>query len=125
MPTPYSLDLRKRVIEAYVAKAESLRQIAKRFEVSLSFVRDLTRRYRETQNIEPKPHGGGAVAKLGEKELGIVSALVKAQPDALLLELCEHLTQKTQLKVSVSTMHRAVQHLELSYKKKPHCLGAR
>ncbi len=49
MPTPYSLDLRKRVIEAYEAKEESLRQIAKCFCVSLSFVRDLTRRYRETQ----------------------------------------------------------------------------
>ena len=118
MPAPYSLDLRKRVIEAYEAKEESVRQIARRFKVSLSFVRDLTRRYRETQKIEPRPHGGGAVVKLGGPQLEIVEALVKAQPDALLTELCERFAQKTEINVSVSTMHRAVQHKKLSYKKK-------
>jgi transposase len=49
---------------AYKTKEGSQRQLAKRFFVSLSFIRDLTRRYRETRPIEPKSHGGGAVAKL-------------------------------------------------------------
>ena len=118
MPAPYSLDLRKRVIEAYQAKESSLRQLAKRFKVSLSFIRDLTRRYRETNTVEPKPHGGGTPAKLEAEHLEVVKQLVEAQPDALLYELCERLAENSQLTVSVSTMHRAVQRLELSYKKK-------
>jgi transposase len=118
MPAPLSTDLRRRIITAYQAKEGSQRQLAKRFKVSLSFVRDLTRRYRETGKVEPKPHGGGAVAKLGAAQLPIVQALIEAQPDALLEELCERFATKTGIDVSVSTMQRAVCRLELSVKKK-------
>lgn len=118
MPAPLSVDLRQRIIAAYQAKEGSQRQLAKRFKVSLSFVRDLTRRYRHTGSFEPKPHRGGAMAKLGAAHLPIVQALVEAQPDALLVELCERFAEKTAVKVSVSTMQRAVQRLELSVKKK-------
>jgi transposase len=118
MPAPLSLDLRQRIILAYEAKEGSQRQLAKRFLVSLSFIRDLTRRYRDTGTIEPKPHGGGAVAKLEQKHLPIVKTLVDNQPDALLEELCERFTQQTTISVSTSTMQRAVQSLKLSVKKK-------
>lgn len=119
MPTALSVDLRQRVLAAYQAKAGSQRQVAERFQVSLSFVRDLMRHYRQTGSVEPKPHGGGAIAKLGIQQLPIVQALVEAQPDALLVELCERFAEKTGVEVSVSTMQRAVQRLELSVKKKP------
>ena len=94
------------------------RQLAERFKVSLSFIRDLTRCYRQTGGVEPKPHGGGAVAKLGDSQLPIVKELVEAQPDALLKELCERFAQKTGVNVSVTTMQRAIQRLGLSVKKK-------
>ena len=118
MPAPLSIDLRQRVITAYRAKEGSQRTLAERFKVSLSFIRDLIRRSRELGTIEPKPHGGGAVAKLGDVQLPIVKGLVEAQPDALLEELCERFAQKTGVNVSISTMQRAVQRLELSVKKK-------
>lgn len=86
--------------------------------MSLSFVRDLTRRYRHTGTVAPKPHGGGADAKLGSAQLPIVQALVETQPDALLVELCERFAERTAVNVSVSTIQRAVQSLELSVKKK-------
>lgn len=121
MPAPLSVDLRQRVIAAYEAKEGSVRQLAARFKVSLSFVRDLNRRYRETGAVEPKPHGGGAVAKLGVAQLLMVKALVEAQPDALLEELCERLAQKTGVSVSGATMQRAVQSLKLSVKKNIDC----
>jgi transposase len=69
MPAPFSVDLRQRIISVYQGKEGSQRQLAQRFKVSLSFVRDLTRRHRETGQVEPKPHGGGAVAKLGPAQL--------------------------------------------------------
>ena len=90
--------------------------------MSLSFVRDLTRRYRETGTVEAKLHGGGAVAKLSASQLPIVKALVEDQPDALLEELCERLAEKTAITVSVSTMQRTVQSLKLSVKKNIDCL---
>ena len=48
MPAPYSIDLRQRVIDAYKAKEGSQRQLAERFKVSLSFVKRLICRYRDT-----------------------------------------------------------------------------
>lgn len=119
MPAPYSSDLRQRVIAAYEAQEGSQRQLAERFKVSLSFIRDLMRHYRNTGQFEPKPHAGGAVAKLEDKHLPIVEQLVNTQPDALLSELCDRFAQHTNITVSISTMQRAVQQLKLSYKKKP------
>ena len=86
MPAPLSVDLRKRILAAYEAKEGSQQQLAERFKVSLSFIRDLRRDYRETGRVQPKAHGGGAVAQLGKEQLPIVEALVTAQPDALLQE---------------------------------------
>ena len=40
MPKPYSIDLRNRVIVAWVAQEGSQRQLAERFKVSLSFVKN-------------------------------------------------------------------------------------
>jgi transposase len=125
MPAPLSVDLRQRVIDAYQAKEGSQRQLAERFKVSVSFVRDLTRRYRQTGSVEPKPHGGGATAKLGSAQLPIVEALVEAQPDAILEELCERFTQKSGVSVSLSTMQRATVRLGLSVKKNISCRRAR
>ena len=121
MPAPLSVDLRQRILAAYEAKEGSQRQLAKRFKVSLSFIRDLMRHHRETGTVQPKPHAGGAIAKLGKEQLPIVEALVKAQPDALLVELCERFAQQTGTEVSVSTMQRVVCQLKLSVKKKSDC----
>lgn len=122
MPAPLSIDLRQRIIAAYEAKEGSQRQLAKRFKVSLSFIRDLMRHYRQTGTVQPKPHGGGAVAKIGKEQLPIVESLVLAQPDALLRELCERFAQQTGVEVSISTMQQAVGKLKLSVKKNSGCL---
>jgi transposase len=60
------------------------------------------RHYREMGTVQPKPHGGGAVAKLGKEQLPIVKALVTAQPDALLKELCERFAGQTGVGVELT-----------------------
>jgi len=57
MPAPLPVDLRQRILTAYEAKEGSQRQIAERFKVSLSFIRDLLRHYWETDILRPKPRG--------------------------------------------------------------------
>jgi transposase len=47
----YSLDLRQRILSAWENKENTQRGLAERFKVSLSFIRDLLRRYRETKRI--------------------------------------------------------------------------
>ncbi|NET63188.1 MAG: hypothetical protein F6K63_01740 [Moorea sp. SIO1G6] len=41
------------IINAYEAKECSQRQLAKRFQVSLSFVKRLIRRYQDTAEVKP------------------------------------------------------------------------
>ena len=115
----YSLDLRQRIINAHKNKENSLRQLASRFKVSLNFVQKLIRRYHNEGTLEPKPHGGGSVAKLAN-HLSVVQQLVEEDNDATLAELCERIEQRTGVKVSQSTLFRVLQKLELTRKKK-HC----
>ncbi|MBW4657062.1 MAG: transposase [Drouetiella hepatica Uher 2000/2452] len=91
----------------------------------MSFIRDLRRHHRQTGTVQPKPPGGGAVAKLGKEQLPIVEALVTAQPDAFLKELCERFAGQTGIEVSLSTMQQAVCKLKLSVKKNTDCGSTR
>lgn len=117
MAAAYSVDLRQRVVDAYHANEGSQRQLADRFKVSLSFVRNLLRHYRQTGGVKPKAHGGGASAKITVSDLPMVEQLIRQQPDAMLSELCERFEQRRGIGVSVSTMHRAVRQLGISTKK--------
>ena len=51
--------VRRWVLLAYQNSDLSEREIERLFGVSLSFVRDLLRLYRETGHVDPKPHAGG------------------------------------------------------------------
>ena len=51
--TPYSQDLRERILETVQRGEGSLRQIAQRFLVSLSFVVRLLQTYYRTGSIQP------------------------------------------------------------------------
>jgi transposase len=113
----YSLDLRQKVIDAYKRQEGSQRQLAKRFSVSLSFIQDLLKRYREDGTIAPREHGGGATAKLTDEQVALVVRLVADDNDAILAELCERLEQQSGVRVSRATMGRLTQQLRLTRKK--------
>ncbi len=104
MARAYSNDLRIRVVQAVQNREGSQREIARRFNVSLSFVRDLLRRVRETGSVEPKPHSGRPAPKLSTSQLQVVRQLVISTNDATLDELSDRLHQQTLLKVSRSTV---------------------
>jgi putative transposase len=114
---PYSTDLRLRVVQAYENHEGSMRQLAARFRLSLSCVRDLLSRYRLTGDVPPKPHGGGYPAKLDVTRLAVVRTAVEYQPDATLQELCDNLRMTAQLTVSLATMSRGLAKLGLPRKK--------
>jgi transposase len=104
----YSHDIRLRIIKTYQNGEGSQRQIAARFEVSLSFVRGLLRRFRETGSIEPRPHGGGPAPRMGERDLELIRELLREDPGATLEELCERTASRGGVRPSRATMSRAV-----------------
>ena len=85
--SPYSRDLRQRILDTVERGEGSLLQIATRFLVSLSFVTRLLRHYRTTGSLDPKPHGGGRQPALGPAQLKRLKALIGKKPDATPEEL--------------------------------------
>src|SRR5664279_3708564 len=113
MPT-YSEDLRRRVVDAVERREGSMRQIARRFVVSLSFVVRLMRRRRDTGSIAPKPYRGGRRPALGPMEQERLRALIREQPDATLAELRDRLG----VACSLMAVSRALRRLKITRKKK-------
>ena len=112
--TPYSQDLRQRVLDTIPRGDGSVRQIARRFLVSVSFVTRLLQLHRSTGSLEPRPHGGGNPAVLTPEDLEALRELIRQQPDVTL----EECRQRLSLSCSTMTISRALSKLGLPRKKK-------
>lgn len=111
---PYSTDLRERIVTAIDRGEHSLRELARLFSVSLSFLVRLLHRRRHTGVLEPKPHGGGPNPCLHSHDVQRLLDLVRAQPDATLAELRDRLG----VPCSLSTLSRVLRRQGITRKKK-------
>ena len=114
---PYSLDLRQKIIDTYVEGKNSQRQIANQFRVSDSFVRKLTKQYRETGDIQAKPRTEQTPTKLNADQLTTLKKIAQENNDATLAELRNRLEKEVGVWVSVTTMFRMIEKLNLTLKK--------
>jgi transposase len=112
--TPYSQDLRQRIVDTATRGDGTLSQIAQRFLVSVSFVTRLLQLHRTTGSVEPRPHGGGDPAVLTSEDLERLRELIRDRPDATLEECRRHLGSSC----SLATISRALSRLGLPRKKK-------
>jgi transposase len=113
----YSIDLRQKILSAWHNKEGSQRALAKRFKVSLSFIHNFLRRYRETNEIAAKPQGGDRRSKIKGKDEEILKQMVAEQSDIYLREIQEAMQQRTGIDVSVSSLCRTLNRLKLGRKK--------
>jgi transposase len=112
--TPYSRDLRQRIVDTVLRRDGTIDQIAERFLVGISFVTRLLQLYRSTGSVEPRPHGGGNPAVLTSEDLERLRELIRDRPDATLEECRRHLGSSC----SLATISRALSRLGLPRKKK-------
>ena len=112
--TPYSQDLRQRIVDTIQRGDGTIRQVAERFLVSISFVTRLLQLYRSTGSVEPRPHGGGNPAVLTPEDLRRLREFIRQWPDATLEECRTHLGSLC----SLMTLSRAFRQLGLPRKKK-------
>jgi transposase len=113
----YSIDLRQKILSAWQNKEGTQRDLAKRFKVSLSFIRDFLRRYRETGEITARPQGGDRRSKLKGKEQELLKIMVAEQSDIYLREIKEVIKERTEIEVSISSLSRTLKRLKLRRKK--------
>jgi transposase len=114
----YSADLRWRVVRAWKKQGLTWQGLAERFSVSVSFVRDLLRLYRQTGSVEPRGHRGGHPRALSAVAAACLRAQVEAVPDLTLAEHAERLAQAGHGRLGVSTVWRALEGLGFPRKKR-------
>lgn len=114
----YPAELRKRVLAAYNNGDGSMRKLSERFMVSLTFVFNVIKNFRQNGHIRPKPHGGGNKAAINEEGRIILSEIIYKKPDMTLKELCEYYEDKCGKKVSISAMDSTLKKMKITRKKK-------
>lgn len=110
MATPYSQDLRDRVLRAY-DRGMKTKRIAETFNVSSSWARRVKQRRRETGETSHRRMGSPGVTIVDRQQL---AALVSKNPDATLAELRTWLG----VECALSTLCQALRQMGFSFKKK-------
>jgi transposase len=109
----YSTDLRERVVAACDARDGTRDQIAARFSVSISWVRKVLRRRRDTGSIAPKPRGGGRAPAFDGDAAARLREAVRADADATL----EELGRAAGVACSAAAVYRALARLAITRKR--------
>ena len=109
----YSMDLRERVVAACDVRDGTREQIAARFSVSVSWIRDLLRRRRQTGSIAAKPRGGGRPPAFDAEAAGRLREAVRADSDATL----EELGRAAGVACTAPAVYRALKRLGVTRKK--------
>jgi transposase len=119
MKGPLSLDLRRRLIQVWKRQRPSQKELAARFLIGEATVGRLLRRYRETGDVLPAPHGGGARARLDERGERYLRSLVERNPDWTTYEFTDAYNKWATVPVHRSTVLRALRRLGFTRKKSP------
>jgi transposase len=111
----YSLDLRKKIVEAK-ERGTSTTEIAKTFGVGVSSVKRYAAAAREGRSLASKKHPGSK-PKLNEAATKLLEADLRERPAATLPERREFLRRAAGVEVSDSTVSRMLKRLGWSRKK--------
>jgi transposase len=112
-------------VAAVDQQVSTIEESAGIFQLPSSYVDKLLRQRRDTQDLAPLPHGGGARAQLGSEGREGLGDLVAEQPEATRAELRAGIRTRRRVSVSVSTVWRGVEAFALTRKKSPGGRGQR
>ena len=117
MAKAYSDDLRRRILQAYEQKEGSEPELARRFRVSLGYVKKIRRQLRRSGKMERIPHQAGRKPKFTEPVREDLRRWLQQQPDLTLMELRERLRTQVRLPVSVPALWVVLRKIGLRLKK--------
>jgi transposase len=117
MVASISLDLRRRVVEAYKRGGMTYAEVAEQFSIGHASVSRWLRLDRETGSVLARAHGGGRAFLVNDKNLKQLEKLVLAHPDWTEDEYTKTFNSETGLNLSDSTVGRAIRRLGYGVKK--------
>lgn len=110
---PLSLDLRERIVAAYLAGEGSQAEIGRRFAVTGQVVGKLVRQKRELGTLEAQTHRRGRKPAISGRKLEQLQAHLEKFPDATVLERRKAL----KLNCSEKTLWKTLRKLGWRFKK--------
>jgi transposase len=113
----YSDDLRQKLLHAIDTQQGSQAALARIFGVSLSWLKGVVRRRRETGNCHALAHGGGQHPKLSATQGEELRQYVTSHEAVLLRELQAWLEAEHQVTMSLSNLSRLLGRMNLPRKK--------
>jgi transposase len=114
---PISNDLRTRIVEVYEVGELSYAQVAERFCVSESSVKNFVKQHRATGSIVPKPAANGKTFLIPATGEAVLRSLLARKIDLSQEELREALAKEIGRLVSQPTLCRALQRFKITRKK--------
>ena len=112
------MDLRKRVLEAWLEEDLTYEELAVRFGIGQATVSRWKRLYRETGSVEPRPQAGGRQRAIKREQEPLVEQLVLEHPDWTETEY-QHALREQGIEVSRPTVGRVIRSLGYTVKKRP------
>jgi transposase len=109
-----SLDLRERILATYDANEDSRETIARRFRVSLGFVKKLLQQRRRIGEVRAQHHRSGCKPRIVASHRQQLRTLLDKKPDLTLKEL----RAATGLACTLPAIHYVLVQLGLTYKKR-------
>ncbi len=113
----YSVDFRRKVLEIYNNEKISKSAIAKRFNVSRTFIYSILNIFSKTNDVVPKNGIVGRKRLIDEPGILKIKSWVEQQPDITEDELCKKYEEEFNIIVSQPTINRTLHRLKLSLKK--------
>jgi transposase len=117
MAKAYSDDLRRKLLEAHDRGEGSLRELAKRFGVSVPWAWKISRQRKRTGQMERIEQRHGPRSRITAEVQGKIRRLVKQQPDATLVELHQRLWANERIRISFQHLWRVLHRMGLRLKK--------
>jgi transposase len=113
----YDNDLRQKLLQAIDTQQASQTRLAEIFGVSLSWLKGVVRRRRETGNCQALPPRGGRRPKLSVAQRDELQRYLAAHDDVLLRELQGWLETNHRLALSLSSLSRLLAAMDWPRKK--------
>lgn len=111
----YSEDLRKKIVDA-IERGMPKAEAARAFGVGISTVKRYMSKAQRGESLEPGKAPGRA-PKIGEREKKLLEENLKERPFARLSERCDYLQAVSGIRVSRSTVCRAIERMKQTRKK--------
>jgi len=107
-----SVDLRKRIVEAYDRGEGTQQELATRFSVSYGLVKKLVRQWKQTGSLERLPHPGGPKKITAEHEKRLAE-MIEEDPGLTL----EALRDRIGVDCTPQAVHYALGRMGITFKK--------